>query len=128
MPRKRLKLTAGASAGKIRLTERQIQIALVQHIRKRQVPGLVYFHVPNAPRGKIAGALLKSMGMRAGVSDLLFLHKGNFYALELKAEDGRPTEEQLYFLHHVNHAGGFATLCYGLDRALACLETWGLIR
>jgi hypothetical protein len=111
-----------------RTSERQIQTTLVEHIRKRQVPDLLWFHVPNAPRSRITGAILKAMGMRAGVSDLLFLHCGKLYALELKAADGRPTTEQLRFQADVNRAGGYAALCYGLDRALACLKTWGLIK
>lgn len=109
--------------------EQQIQIALVQHLRARAVPGLVYFHVPNGGlRSKREAALLKAMGVRAGVSDFIFVHAGKVYALELKAEGGRATEAQMQFLSDIDRAGAFTALPAGLDAALATLEAWGLIR
>jgi hypothetical protein len=47
--------------------EAQIQRAVIQHLKARAVPGLVYFHVPNGgSRGKIEAAKFKAMGVRAG--------------------------------------------------------------
>jgi hypothetical protein len=111
------------------VSEQAIQIAVVQHLRSRAVPGLVYFHVPNGGlRSKREAALLKAMGVRAGVSDFIFVHAGKIYALELKAEGGRATEAQLQFLSEIDRAGAFTALPVGLDAALATLEAWGLIR
>lgn len=93
------------------------------------VPGLVAFHVPNGgARKPVEAAIFKSLGVRAGVSDVIALHLGRFFALELKAEDGRPTEAQMQFILDVNAAGGFASIASGLDQALRVLETWGLLR
>jgi hypothetical protein len=50
------------------------------------------------------------------------------YALELKAEEGRATEAQLAFIAKINEVGGCAAVATGLDRALACLEAWGLLK
>jgi hypothetical protein len=50
-----------------------------------------------------------------------------FYALELKTKDGRATAEQVEFIHRINAAGGYATVAYGLDAALSCLEAWKLL-
>jgi hypothetical protein len=48
--------------------EAQIQRAVIQHLKARAVPGLVYFHVPNGgSRGKIEAAKFKAMGVRPGV-------------------------------------------------------------
>ena len=106
---------------------------VAKHIRARGVPGLVFWHTPNqgrvgGHRGRVQGAILKGLGVRAGVSDFVFLNKGLFYALELKVPGGRPTEEQLRFIDDVNKAGGFACVAAGLDTAIKVLETWGLIR
>src|SRR5262249_55327229 len=68
------------------------------------------------------------MGVRAGVSDFVLLHRGHAYALELKAPKGRPTIEQMEFVSDFNSAGGHACIAEGLDRALRVLETWGLLR
>jgi hypothetical protein len=68
------------------------------------------------------------LGVRAGVSDILALHHGKFFALELKAPGGRPTEDQLAFISDVQANGGFTCVAEGLDEALRALETWGLLR
>lgn len=109
--------------------EDQIQRAVFQHIAARAAPGVYAFHVPNGGKRKpIEAAILKGLGVRAGVPDVIAIHKGNVYALELKAEEGRPTPAQLEAIEAIRTAGGFACITYGLDRALACLETWGILR
>jgi hypothetical protein len=109
--------------------EQQIHIAVAQHLRTRAVPGMVWFHVPNGGlRTKREAALLKAMGVRSGVADLILFHGGKLYALEIKAPGGRATEAQLQFLSDIDRAGAFTALPVGLDAALATLESWGLIR
>jgi hypothetical protein len=113
----------------IRRPEQAIQKAIFQHIKARGVPGLVAFHVPNGGHRKpIEGAILKSMGVRPGVSDVIAVHNGKIFALELKAEGGRPTVAQLEFLSDMERAGAFTAIPTGLDAALATLEAWGLLR
>jgi hypothetical protein len=117
--------------------EDDLQPALVQHIELRKVPGLVYWHCPNG--AKLGGARTRSgvplaairakrLGLRAGVSDLVFLHKGKFHALELKSDTGRPSKEQAAFIEDVIAAGGTACWANSLDAALAALLNWGLLR
>ena len=81
-------------------------------------------------------AIMKGLGAMAGVSDILAVapavcHCGapiaRFYALELKAEGGRPTIEQLEFINKINAAGGYGAVALGLDAALSCLEAWKLL-
>lgn len=113
--------------------EQLIHKAVADHLRQRGAPGLLFWHTPNGARirgrrGHIQGAIMKGMGVRAGVSDILALHKGKFFALELKAPGGRPTEDQLTFLHEVKENGGFICVAEGLDEALRAIETWGLVR
>lgn len=109
-------------------TEDLIHSAVVSHLRQRGVPGLVFWHTPNAPRSPQTGARLKRLGMRKGVADLIIVHNEKIFAMELKAPGGRPTEEQLEFLTELGNQGAYTALCVGLDRALACLESWGLLR
>ncbi|MGC2077131.1 MAG: hypothetical protein WA728_14075 [Xanthobacteraceae bacterium] len=113
--------------------EQAIHKAVVAHLRQRGVSGLVFWHTPNGVKRRsrkhhVQGAIAKGMGVRAGVSDLVLLHRGHAYALELKAPKGRPTVGQMEFVSDFNSAGGHACIAEGLDRALRVLETWGLLR
>ena len=108
--------------------ERDIQRAIVQHLRARQRPEVLWFHVHNQPRNAIHGSLLKSLGSMAGVSDILLFTAKEKFALELKAPGGRPTVEQLEFQDWWRSLNGHAVVAEGLDEALACLKLWGLLR
>ena len=130
-------MTPTLARKKSQFLEDQIQMALIQHIELRKVPGLVYFHVPNS--SKLGGARTRSgvplaairakrLGLRAGVSDLVFLHEGKFFALELKSAKGKPSSEQLQFMTDVTAAGGQARWADGIDAALGVLTEWGLLR
>ena len=112
-----------------RRREDQIQRAVCQHLRQRGVRGLLWFHVPNGGRrSPIEAAIFKGLGVHPGVADLILLHAGRAFALELKAEDGRPTETQTQFAAEFIAAGGTAAIVHGLDQALRTLETWSLLR
>lgn len=109
--------------------EDAIQKAVFQHIRARGVPGLVAWHTPNGGKRKpIEAAIFKGLGVRAGVADIIAVHQGRIYALELKAEGGRPSESQLEFLGDIERAGAFTAMPTGLDAALSTLEAWGLLK
>ena len=108
--------------------EQKIHIAVADHLRRRGVPGLVWFHPANGGlRTKREASLLKAMGVRAGVSDLILIHNNRMFAMELKAPGGRASAEQLAFLSEVDAAGAHTAMPEGLDAALATLEAWGLI-
>lgn len=117
--------------------EQDIQRAVIQHLRQRGMPGIVYWHTPNGAfyGGKrnakgvaIQGAIMSGLGVRAGVADLIAVHAGKIYALELKAPGGRASEAQMQFISDIDRAGAFTALVEGLDAALATLEAWGLLR
>jgi hypothetical protein len=110
-------------------TEQAIQQAVFLHIQARGVRGLVAFHVPNGgARRPVEAAIFRSLGVRAGVSDLIAVHDAKIYALEIKAPGGRPTARQLEFIADMEAAGAHCCIAEGLDSALACLERWGLLR
>ena len=110
-------------------SEFEIHISGVAQILARGKPGLVFWHTPNDGKRSMATARrLQTMGMRAGVADLCLVFNGNFYAMELKTEHGRPTEAQMQWAADINAAGGHAVVCHDIDRAVRCLEVWGLIK
>ena len=108
--------------------EAKIQEAVVQHLRQRAPKDCFYFHCPNGgSRPPREAAAFKRMGVRAGVPDLILVHEGRVFGLELKAK-GHSTESQLEARADLERAGGYASEAVGLDRALAVLESWGLLR
>jgi hypothetical protein len=109
--------------------EAQIQRAVFQHLRARATPGVFAFHPANGGfRKPIEAAILKGMGVVAGVPDVFVVHNGRCFAMEIKAPGGRATDKQLACITALREAGAFTCVAEGLDRALACLESWGLLR
>jgi hypothetical protein len=111
------------------MREQDIQRAVFQHIAQRGVPGLFAFHPANGGyRRPVEAKILQGQGVRAGVPDVIAIYQGRTYALELKAAGGRATPKQLEAIAAMEAAGAYTCIAEGLDRALAALEAWGLLR
>ena len=52
---------------------------------------------------------------KVGTPDILACVNGYFVAVEVKAENGKPSELQLYHLEQIENAGGLAFLLYPKD-------------
>lgn len=52
---------------------------------------------------------------RIGTPDILACVNGQFVAVEVKAENGRPSELQLHHIEEIKRAGGYATILYPKD-------------
>jgi VRR-NUC domain len=109
--------------------EQVIQRAVVQHLRARCRDGVVWFHPPNGgARSAVEAAIFQGLGVRAGVSDMILLHRNQFYAMELKADGGKATPQQAAFLAEVRAAGGLTAVCDNIDDAIATLERWQILK
>ena len=107
----------------------QIQRAVFEHLAVRAASAVFAFHPANGGwRCRIKGAILKGMGVKAGVPDIIAIKNGQCYALELKAPDGRLTPVQRDAHAALAAAGATVAVAYGLDDALARLRAWGLVR
>ena len=104
------------------LSEAQIQRAVFDNLRRRAMPGAVFWHVPNDKSSR------RKAGYLEGCHDVHALYRGKFYTVELKKDGGRPTVAQLEFRDRINNAGGFSVVAEGLPQALCCFEAWGIIR
>jgi hypothetical protein len=72
-----------------------IQRAVFEHLRVRSAPGIFAFHPANGGwRSRIEAAILKGLGVRAGVPDVIAVKEGRTYALEIKRPGGRLTAPQ----------------------------------
>lgn len=73
------------------------------------------------------GALLKRMGVKAGVSDIFVAKPSQGFGacfIELKAKGGKPSPAQLKFLETMNGNGYLAVIRYGSDEAIATIKEY----
>jgi hypothetical protein len=112
-----------------RRPEAAIQRAVFQHLRVRGAPGVFAFHPANGGyRKPVEAAILKGLGVVAGVPDVIAIHNGRVFAMEIKAEGARATDKQLACIAALREAGAFTCIAEGLNQALAALESWQLLR
>ena len=108
--------------------EQKLQIAVVNYIRMA-FPDVLCFAVPNGgKRSMIEAALLKKMGVLAGVSDLLLFWGGGMGAIELKRPDKTAylSPTQIAFAEEWQKRGGRFAACNSLDGVEAAFKSWGL--
>jgi hypothetical protein len=113
--------------------EAQLQRAVIDHLRWRGIPGLCAFHYPAGGwRSPIEARILKGLSVVAGIPDLLILHQGHLYGLELKTAHGRcgrrPTPTQVETQARMQAAGATVATAIGIGAAVERLEEWGLLR
>ena len=66
----------------------------------------------------IGAYFIKTHGDRfskVGTPDILACINGHFVAVEVKAENGKPSELQLYHIEQIKKAGGYAVILYPKD-------------
>src|SRR5690348_12761291 len=97
------------------LREDDIQRAVFEHLRWRGLPDVFAFHVPNGgKRNRTEAAIFKGLGARAGVPDIIVVHQGRCFAIELKTEAGRLTIVQREAIAALERAGAATAVCRGL--------------
>lgn len=112
-------------------SEDDVQIALVEHLRLRAMPGVVFYLIRNHGKRSVAAHRKDArMGLRKGASDLGFIIPPNGTAglLELKVGKNKPTPEQEQFGREAVTAGAFHAVVWGLDDALRILTAWGVLK
>ena len=82
------------------------------------------FAVPNGgARSAIEGKLFKETGVVAGVSDMIFLYKGEAYLIELKTETGTQSQLQRQWQLIVEKQGFKYYLIRNLDQFKILLKS-----
>jgi len=101
------------------------QIKLCEWLKNRT--DLPFFSIANQRKcNPQYGNLLKRMGVRAGVSDLMLPRSTNEYHgtfIELKTTSGKLSPLQQEFLDDMNKEDYAAVCCYGADAAIAFIQT-----
>jgi hypothetical protein len=112
-----------------RRIEDGIQRAIFEHLCWRGSAVTFAFHCPDGgARTGIEGAILKGLGVVAGVPDIMVIYNGHTYVLELKAAGGQLSSSQQHVHERLRAAGAEVAVVAGLNAALRQLETWKLLR
>lgn len=131
VPRPQERLRAGSKrlTRALGVTENSIHKALVERLELGVMPGVFWFHVPNGEyRAKATAARLRSMGVKAGVPDFVFIINGRAHFLELKRDGGRLSPTQLETIERLVACKCPVSTAVGLNDALSVLETWRVLR
>ena len=110
-----------------RRPEQQIQAALVEHLRRRAQPGVVFLHPANGGfRRRTEAAILTGMGVVKGAPDLLLFARRELRA-GTQVPAGRKSEAQIEMLARLDRAGSSLLSPMASTRA-KCLEQWNLLK
>jgi hypothetical protein len=121
------------------MTEREAQVALVEHLRYRCAPDATWWAVPNGFNASRASRRrMVEEGLRKGVPDMTFIKKGmQPLFLELKADTtggvggcgnkATVSDSQVEMHREIHNSGGRVCIVFGLDEAIAQLEEWGVL-
>lgn len=125
--------------------EEHIQIGIVEALSiltGRAEPGnrFLFFSIPNEGYLSAVGSkkptskdyarltIMRKMGLVKGAPDLLILHKGRAYCMEVKSEKGAQTKEQWRFEMAATAAGVPYAVVKSVSDAVDMLKEWGIIQ
>lgn len=104
------------------LSERAIHTTVMEWVRHHPYIKKLVIHFPNeGKRTPRYGKMLKDLGMRKGVSDLLITMQKHGYGgawIELKSKDGVLSKEQKEFLADMKAQNYYTAVTWSLDEAL----------
>lgn len=106
--------------------EQQLQQQVAGYINAAY-PGLLWFHPANSSgnRGARLGGILKSMGVLAGVPDIVvILPTGLSAFIELKASKGSLSPTQKAFRDRARETGALWEECRSLEETADLLNRW----
>jgi len=121
MPRKR-----AANAKPRANPEQSLQRAVATYLARVLAAPTFFTAIGHGGGGKLRGAILKGMGMRAGVPDLLIIDRGKCLWIELKAGKGALSPEQVAVHQWLVAAGASVVVCRSIDDVRDRLEVWGV--
>ena len=88
----------------------------------------IIWHTANERRCSMQyGAMLKRMGVIAGVSDITVARPAGKYHgafIEVKVGKNKATTSQLAFLEAMNNEGYFTKVCYGVNETINTIQSY----
>ncbi len=110
IPRSPYRKTPDAEPKTKQKPEAKIQAKIVKWLESQ---GLIVHRINSGVFFGASGHRVR--GAKKGSSDLVVCYKGRYVAIEVKAEDGEPTEEQQDHINRVNATGGLAFVARSVE-------------
>lgn len=107
--------------------EQSLQATLVDALHRVLTEETYFFAVPNGGmRSRVEAAIFVGQGVRPGVPDLIFIHKGRAFGLELKSDAGRLNDNQRTAHEGMRAAGARVEVARTFDEAMKHLRDAGI--
>jgi hypothetical protein len=90
--------------------------------------GVVWWAIDHANYAGEVPGVRASRGIIAGVFDMFLCYLGHAHQIEVKAEDGVMSDEQMSVGAAVFSAGGKIAIARNADEVLICIDTWKIPR
>ena len=75
---------------------------------------------------RMASVFRKMRGQKPGWPDVILIHNGWFYGLELKTSKGRVSDVQEAAHQQIREAGGQVSVCRSIEEVARALRHWGI--
>lgn len=100
---------------------------VVQYLSVVLTEETAWFHVPNGGgRSKAEAGILKAMGVKAGVADLILVYCGQHFELELKPPGRYASPNQKEWQAVIEAAGGRYGIARSIEDVREALRAWGI--
>jgi hypothetical protein len=104
--------------------ERLLHKAVAAYLNAVLPTSVFWTTIPAGGGGKIRGAMLKSMGYKAGTPDILMVHNGLAYWIELKAPGCSLSDAQRHVSDLLLWASSPMAVCKSIDQVEVALRVW----
>lgn len=106
------------------MTEHQIQAQIIQYFNANYPNHRkCLFHVQQKASNALEGARFKTLGVTAGVSDLILLAPNQVYFIELKDQTGKQSDHQKAFQQQATSLNHIYRIIRSLEEFKALLNT-----
>jgi hypothetical protein len=106
--------------------EQSLHRAVAQYLSVALTPESWFSTIGHGGGGYLRGAILHGCGLKSGVPDILIIHEGCAYFLELKAPKGALSKEQEEEFPRIAAAGARIMLARNLGDVRFALATWNI--
>ena len=117
--------------------EGPIHVDILKYLRAVLPRNSLVFHVPaggqraskvnaKGARYSPAGQKLQKLGAVAGIPDLCLIVLGKVYFIEVKAQNGRPSDEQVAVFGALERAGACVAVARSADEVRDIVRRWGI--
>lgn len=106
--------------------EERLQRAVAAYLTVALPNDAAWSAIGHGGGGRLRGAILNGMGVKAGVPDLFIVYRGRTLMLELKAPEGRVSREQRTFHALLLRAGVETRICRTIGDVVNALTLMGV--